>query len=1083
MRSLAGLKKLVTVTAMAAVFCALPLTMGLGIKAAVSEAATGTLTATPTFEAMGLVWTGSGASSSNPERASVQYRVSGGTWKQGLDLWYDARNGQYRGSVVHLKPGTTYEFWVQRAGTTAEATATRSTWSENFPIAQTVVLPTTSTSTLNITQSGTPSGYVLYTHAEGGSATIDAANVDYCVKITAAYVIVSGITCTNARIDGIRLETGAHDVVIDNNVIRNWGRPDTARGSHNGVTFGINNDAGIHVRWRIDGVDRLVIQGNRIGPPRYTSNHWQPHPAGPGGIVFENCAGSTTAERNRPNCGSNHVIRYNDVVGDSTHYFMDAIGGGDNFSSTGFPHADSDIYGNRIRYVWDDAIEAEGGNRNVRIWGNYVDEAYVSIATAATHTGPLYIFRNVTDRSRMNDDQSNDTVEHGPFGKLGDNAGYGGGRRYYFHNTMLQQPAPSGQSSLRGHGGGPAGGSSERPMVEVWSRNNIWHTHRDSDATYYSQHSGTGRNNLDYDLHNGRIILAGTTNVVGSHRRVGSPTYAPGHGAASGDGGSYSLQPGTIGYDHGEVLPNFSDGYTGAAPDMGAHEAGTPRMQFGPDAYLAPTLPLAINAGGPAVGSYIADAYVVGGASATNWTGAIDTSGVTNPAPEAVYQTERYGAMTYTIPGLIPGASYDVRLHFAENYFAASGQRRLDVTANGVLVLDEFDVFVAAGGAHRAVVREFEVAANAAGELVLAFTATVNQPMVNGIEVAEVAGSATCGDGIVTAPEVCDDGNTTSGDGCSATCQFEGLVGPVSINAGGPAVGSYIADAGFTGGAVANNWTGAINLTGVHGAAPEAVYQPERYGPMSYTIGGLAAGAHYDVRLHFAENYFGAANQRKFNVAINGTPVLTDFDVFAAAGAAHKAVVREFDVLASSTGRIVVDFTNGTANQALVNGVQVLADCTGWKHQINAGGPGITPFVADVNFSGGSTATNWTGAIDMSGVTNPAPQAVYHTERYGSTPITYTISNLTSATQYRVRLHFAENYYSAANQRKFNVALNGTTVLSDFDVFAAAGAAHKAVVREFTVTANGSGQVVVAFTNVLEKALINGIEVFPGCSP
>jgi len=29
------------------------------------------------------------------------------------------------------------------------------------------------------------------------------------------------------------------------------------------------------------------------------------------------------------------------------------------------------------------------------------------------------------------------------------------------------------------------------------------------------------------------------------------------------------------------VIPNFNDGFTGAGPDMGAHEAGTPRMRFG----------------------------------------------------------------------------------------------------------------------------------------------------------------------------------------------------------------------------------------------------------------------------------------------------------------------------------------------------------------------------------------------------------------------------------------------------------------------------------------------------------------------
>ena len=47
------------------------------------------------------------------------------------------------------------------------------------------------------------------------------------------------------------------------------------------------------------------------------------------------------------------------------------MGGEDNFSTTGFPDADSDIYGNSIQNTWDDGIEAEGGNNNVRIWGNY----------------------------------------------------------------------------------------------------------------------------------------------------------------------------------------------------------------------------------------------------------------------------------------------------------------------------------------------------------------------------------------------------------------------------------------------------------------------------------------------------------------------------------------------------------------------------------------------------------------------------------------------------------------------------------------------------------------------------------------
>jgi cysteine-rich repeat protein len=36
-----------------------------------------------------------------------------------------------------------------------------------------------------------------------------------------------------------------------------------------------------------------------------------------------------------------------------------------------------------------------------------------------------------------------------------------------------------------------------------------------------------------------------------------------------------------------------------------------------------------------------------------------------------------------------------------------------------------------------------------------------------------VSALSACGDGIITYGEQCDDGNTTSGDGCSESCMFE----------------------------------------------------------------------------------------------------------------------------------------------------------------------------------------------------------------------------------------------------------------------------------------------------------------------
>src|ERR1019366_9672698 len=85
---------------------------------------------------------------------------------------------------------------------------------------------------------------------------------------------------------------------------------------------------------------------------------------------------------------------------------------------------------------------------------------------------------------------------------------------------------------------------------------------------------------------------------------------------------------------------------------------------------------------------------------------AVDTSGVTNPAPEAVYQAVRYGNFTYAIPNLAPNTTYNVRLDFNELYWGTAltggnggvGSRIFGVAINGTQVLNNFDVFATAGG-------------------------------------------------------------------------------------------------------------------------------------------------------------------------------------------------------------------------------------------------------------------------------------------------------------------------------------------------------------------------------------------------
>ena len=142
--------------------------------------------------------------------------------------------------------------------------------------------------------------------------------------------------------------------------------------------------------------------------------------------------------------------------------------------------------------------------------------------------------------------------------------------------------------------------------------------------------------------------------------------------------------------------------------------------------------------------------------------------------------------------------------------------------------------------------------------------------------------------------------------------------------------------------------------------------------------------------------------------------------------------------------------------------------------QINAGGSAVDPFISDIDFNGGSTL-NHKNAIDLSGVTAPAPTEVYQSARTGN--FTYTLAGFTPGSSHAIRLHFAETYFSAAGSRTFNVSINGTQVLTNFDVFAVAGAKNKAVIEQFTENASSTGNYVVTFTSVVNNSLLSGIDV------
>ncbi len=138
-----------------------------------------------------------------------------------------------------------------------------------------------------------------------------------------------------------------------------------------------------------------------------------------------------------------------------------------------------------------------------------------------------------------------------------------------------------------------------------------------------------------------------------------------------------------------------------------------------------------INAGGGAVAPFAADTDFSGGGA--NSTGApIDTS-ASGSAPAAVYQTGRYGAFSYVIPGLTHGVGYLLRLHFAETYWNQSGKRIQNVTVNGAPFLSSFDIFAASGGANKAVVKTLAAAADASGAITVNFANAAGSPDTNAL--------------------------------------------------------------------------------------------------------------------------------------------------------------------------------------------------------------------------------------------------------------------------------------------------------------------------------------------------------------
>jgi hypothetical protein len=297
---------------------------------------------------------------------------------------------------------------------------------------------------------------------------------------------------------------------------------------------------------------------------------------------------------------------------------------------------------------------------------------------------------------------------------------------------------------------------------------------------------------------------------------------------------------------------------------------------------------------------------------------------------------------------------------------------------------------------------------------------------------------------------------------------------PIRINSGGSgytdAFGQvWLSDTGFQSGGTGTFSTAA----GIAATADPALYRDLRYsssGPLTYQF--ALPNGNYTVNLKFAETFYTSASQRVFDVALNGSTVQTHLDIFAAAGAGNKALDLSYPVTVA--GGVLTIAMNPVTGLPVVNAIEILQAPTFTPIRVNSGGPTYTDLVGDVwsadtGFQQGSTFSS--GAA-IAGTSDPT---LYQTLRFSTTGVLtyqFTVANGNRT----VNLKMAELYYTSAGQRIFDVAINGVTVTSHLDVFAAAGGQNRALDLSYPVSVAG-GQVTITLTPVAGLPTINAIEI------
>ncbi len=350
-------------------------------------------TATPLINSIGLVIYGQDEEST----ATVKFRAEDDTyWREGLDLAWEPIYGSFAGSIVYLEANTTYHIEVTITdiyGDIVEHFFQTTTKPNTPPIDPNKVYYLSEIysggqldlEALNI--EGSANGYAKIIGdgpiIEAGSDTLAAVNIG-----NNSYVMLENLTVKGGQRYGIFAQK-AHHIWIKGCNVSGYGRE--AVDVRDGIAYSsttnnspINYDSGIYLER--SGI--AVIEECEVHSPNLGANSWKVgHPKGANAL-------QVWAYHDSDAYRGEFIVRNNRFYGAPNHRFNDVIEGRKNFERRGGFVKNSAIYGNYLAYANDDLIEIDGGQQNVLVYDNEMEQGYAGISIAPNTLGPSYIFHN-----------------------------------------------------------------------------------------------------------------------------------------------------------------------------------------------------------------------------------------------------------------------------------------------------------------------------------------------------------------------------------------------------------------------------------------------------------------------------------------------------------------------------------------------------------------------------------------------------------------------------------------------------------------------------------------------------------------